>query len=220
MRMSLKNVTGMVAATLAAVAMVPAHADFITGRVFQPQGENLMISPPAGWRMAYMNGDPTGDYVIEFLPPNEALDSWREGYMSVQRRTFPDSALMSNIKARNLTVGSVAIGQIMQNVQSNCPGRFMPMRQKDSFTNAIPTSVSGGFCDRVGTTAPYGEGSVVAAFQGKEKVFVVQFGWRPATANEWQDQAFRITPAKLQTYLDLLNNATLCGGADEPACPR
>ena len=220
MRLNLKRLTGYVSSMLVAAAMAPAHADTITGRVFQPQGENLMISSPSGWRMAYMNGDPTSDYVIEFLPPNEALDSWREGYMSVQRRTFPDSALLNNIKARNLTVSAVAMNQVMQNVQSNCPGRFIPMRQKDSFTNGIPTSVSGGFCDRVGMTAPYGEGSVVGIFQGKERMFVVQFGWRPATESEWKDQTFRITPAKLQTYLDLLNSATLCGGADEPACPR
>ncbi|MFJ3045254.1 hypothetical protein ACIPEN_05435 [Herbaspirillum chlorophenolicum] len=221
--MGLKKLTSAaMAACMALAALLPmrAGAELITGAVFQPKGENLMISPPPGWRMAYMDGRPDGDYVVDFLPPNEAHDSWREGYMGVQRRSFPDSALLDNIKARNLNVPQVAIAEIMQGAQRNCPGRFQPMGQKNTVTNGIPTSVSGGFCDRAGAAAPYGEGSVVAVFQGQERLFVVQFGWRPATQNELKEYGWRITPAKLQQYLDLLNGATLCGGADEGPCPK
>lgn len=204
---------------LAALAPAPAWAG-AEGAVFQPRGENLMISPPPGWRMAFMDGDPGGEYVVDFLPANEAHDSWREGYMGIQRRSFPDSALVNNITARNLTVAQVAITEVMQGAQRNCPGRFVPMKQKDSLTNNIPTSVSGGFCDRAGAAAPYGEGTVIAVYQGKERLFVVQFSWRPSTQNELKQYAYRIAPAKLQQYLDLLNGASLCGGPDEGACPR
>lgn len=209
-------------AMLACAVMLPAlaAAEGLEGAIFQPAGENLMVAPPAGWRLAYMNGEPAGDYVVEFMPANEAHDSWREGYMSVQRRSFPEAGLLANIKARNLTVAQVAISEVMQSVQRACPGRFVAMRQKDSITNGVPTSVSGGFCDRAGSSAPYGEGAVVAAYQGSERMFVVQFGWRPATANELKEYAYRVTPAKLQQYLDLLNAATLCGGKDQGVCPK
>lgn len=220
--MDLKKLTGAaVAACIGLAALLPLQARAeAEGSVFQPRGENLMISPPAGWRMAFMDGDPGGDYVVDFLPANEAHDSWREGYMGIQRRSFPDSALVANITARNLTVAQVAITEVMQNAQRNCPGRFVPMKQKDSLTNGIPTSTSGGFCDRAGAAAPYGEGTVLAVYQGKERLFVVQFSWRPSTQNELNQYAFRITPARLQQFLDLMNAATLCGGPDEGACPK
>ncbi|KAF1049047.1 MAG: hypothetical protein GAK35_00024 [Herbaspirillum frisingense] len=220
--MQLKKMgSAALAACVALAALLPLRAGAeAEGRVFQPVGENLMISPPAGWRMAFMDGDPEGDYVVDFLPANEAHDSWREGYMGVQRRSYPDGALADNIRARNLTLAQVAITEVMQSAQRNCPGRFVPMRQKDSLTNNIPTSVSGGFCDRVGAAAPYGEGTVMAVYEGKERLFVVQFSWRPATENELKEYAYRITPAKLQQYLDLLNGASLCGGPDEGKCPR
>jgi len=209
-------------AVLACATLLPAlaAAEALEGAIFQPTGENLMVSAPAGWRLAYMNGAPAGDYVVEFMPANEAHDSWREGYMSVQRRSFPEAGLLANIQARNLTVAQVAVNELMQGVQRACPGRFVAMRQKDSVTNGVPTSVSGGFCDRAGSIAPYGEGAVVAVYQGTERMFVVQFGWRPATPNELKETAFRVTPAKLQQYLDLLNAATLCGGKDQGVCPK
>jgi len=207
----------VLAATLAASG--PAWAE-ATGRLFQPAGENLMITPPPGWRLAFMNGDPAGEYVVDFLPANEAHDSWREGYMGVQRRAFPDASLVNNIQARNLTVAQVALSEVLQGAQRNCPGRFTAMGQKISMTNNMPTAVSGGFCDRVGPSAPYGEGTVLGVFQGKQYLFVVQFSWRPSTANELNQYAYRITPARLQQFLDLMNAATLCGGADEGKCPN
>jgi hypothetical protein len=61
---------------------------------------------------------------------------------------------------------------------------------------------------------------VLGVFQGKQYLFVVQFSWRPSTANELNQYAYRITPARLQQFLDLMNAATLCGGADEGKCPN
>ncbi|MFL9925809.1 hypothetical protein PQR62_16125 [Herbaspirillum lusitanum] len=213
----MKWIAVMLAALLASANV---SAELLEGSVFQPNGENLIIQTPPNWRMAYMNGDPGSDYVVEFLPPNEAHDSWREGYMSVQRRTLPGSALMDGIRARQLTLSSVAVGEVLQNVQRNCAGKFMQMRQKDTLTGSAPTSISGGFCDRYGAAAPYGEGSVFAVVEGKKSLFVVQFGWRPATQDENKQFGYRISPERLQVYLDLLNRAVLCGADDEPACPK
>lgn len=203
-------IAGLTVATVTWTASLPAAADMLEGSIFQPNGENLLIQPPAGWRLAYMNGDPNGDYVVEFMPRNESHDSWREGYMSVQRGALDNTTGMA----------SLFVQRVLQGVQLKCAGRFTPMKRKDSTSNGAVTSISGGFCDRYGPAAPYGEGSVVAVVEGKANLFVVQFGWRPATENELKDYGWRITPQKLQTYLDLLNRATLCGGKDQPACPR
>ncbi|BEV14928.1 hypothetical protein HBDW_17160 [Herbaspirillum sp. DW155] len=208
----------LLAASLA-LAPLSGHAE-AEGRLFQPKGENLMISPPPGWRLAYMDGDPDGDYMVDFLPANEAHDSWREGYMGVQRRSFPEAGLLANIQARNLTVAQVALSEVMQGAQRNCPGRFVAMAQKNGSTNNIPLSVSGGFCDRTGPVAPYGEGTVLAVYQGKQQLFVVQFSWRPPTDAANKQYPFRISPAGLQQYLDLINAATLCGGPEEGKCPN
>ena len=184
----------------------------VEGLLFQPNGENLVIQPPLGWRLAYMNGDPNGAYVVEFLPPNESHDSWREGYMMVQRGPLEGAP------------GSGMARQIVQRVlgaaQLKCAGRFISMQQKDSFTNGAATSVNGGFCDRVGATAPHGEGSVIAVIEGVNNLFLVQFSWRPPTENSLKDYTWRITPEGLQQYLNLLNQATLCGGSGQAACPR
>lgn len=187
-----------------------AHAELLQGSVFQPNGENLQIKAPAGWRLAYMNGDPNGDYVVEFMPENEAHDSWREGYMSVQR------GVVDMTSGTHLSTQFVQ--RILQGAQRNCSGRFTAMRQKDTVTNGAYTSLGGGFCDRVGSTAPFGEGSLIAVIEGSKNMFLVQFGWRPATENELKDYGWRITPQKLQQYLDLLNNASLCGGKDQAVC--
>lgn len=199
--------------TLASLAMpVSSSAALLEGRLFQPNGENLIIQPPAGWRLVYMNGDPNGDYVVEFMPPNESHENWREGYMSVQRR------------AAEISVGARASAQLVQRVlqgaQRDCAGHFTAMKRKDSVTNGAYGAVSGGFCDRWGGDAPFGEGSLIAVIEGKKNLFLVQFGWRPATENELKGYTLRITPQKLQQYLDSLNHAMLCGGPDQLICPR
>lgn len=190
---------------------VSSGAALLEGRLFQPNGENLVIHPPAGWRLAYMNGDPNGDYVVEFMPYNESHEDWREGYMSVQR-----SAAEVSVGARSSTQ---LVQRVLQGMQRDCAGRFTAMKQKDGVTNGAYNSISGGFCDRW-SGAPFGEGSLIAVIEGKKNLFLVQFGWRPATENELKGYTMRITPQKLQQYLNLLNLATLCGGPNQLVCPR
>ena len=81
----------LLAPLLASVlAMLPlaGHTE-AEGRLFRPLGENLMISPPPGWRLAYMDGDPEGNYVVDFLPPSSrrvaalTAASRREGFMRI-----------------------------------------------------------------------------------------------------------------------------------------
>ncbi len=175
-------------------------------------GENLVIRPPSGWRLAYTEGDPSGDYIVEFMPGNERQDSWREGYMSVRRGSYQSS--------KGVHLSTQLVQEVVQNAQRNCAGHFTSMQQKDSVTNGAYTSMSGGFCDRPGNMAPYGEGSLVAMVEGKQHLFLVQFGWRPATEAEGKSGGLRISPEKLQQYLNLLNQAVLCGGDGQPVCPR
>jgi hypothetical protein len=198
--------------TLASLAMsFSSGAALPKGRLFQPHGENLIIQPPAGWRLASMNGDPNGDYIVEFMPFNESHGDWREGYMSVQR-----SAAQVDVGARASTQ---LVQRVLQGAQRDCAGHFTAMKQKDSVINGAHGSVSGGFCDRWGG-APFGEGSLIAVIEGTKNLFLVQFGWRPATENELKEYTLRITPQKLQQYLDLLNHAMLCGGQNQLICPR
>jgi len=198
--------------TLTITAMPAAYAALLEGNVFQPNGENLIIQPPSGWRLAYMNGDPNGDYVVEFLPQNESHDSWREGYMSVQRGAASVSP--------GVHMSTQIVQRVLQGAQNGCAGHFTAMKQKDSMTNGAYTSISGGFCDRYGAAAPFGEGSLVAVIEGTRNLFLVQFGWRPSTPNELNGYPLRITPQRLQVLLDQINRAMLCGGADQLSCPR
>jgi len=208
----MKKMLMLLLAQASLMVSLQAHAALLEGKVFTPNGENLVIQPPSGWRLAYMNGDPSGDYVVEFMPQNESHENWREGYMSVQRGAADVSA--------GAHMSTPLVQRILQGAQRNCSGHFTAMKQKDTMTNGAYTSISGGFCDRVGSTAPFGEGSVVAVVEGTRNLFLVQFGWRPATESELKNYAWRITPQKLQQYLDLLNHATLCGGPDQLPCPR
>jgi len=199
--------------TATLTSMPVARAALLEGNLFQPNGENLIIQPPAGWRLAYMNGDPNGDYVVEFMPQNESHDSWREGYMSVQRGAASASP--------GVHLSTQIVQRVLQGAQNSCAGHFTPMKQKDSMTNGAYTSISGGFCDRYSAAAaPFGEGSLVAVIEGTKNLFLVQFGWRPSTPNELSGYPLRITPQRLQVLLDQINRAMLCGGADQLACPR
>ncbi|WP_050475793.1 hypothetical protein [Herbaspirillum rhizosphaerae] len=190
-----------------------SNAALLEGNVFQPIGENLVVQPPSGWRLAYMNGSPTGDYVVEFMPQNETHENWREGYMSVQRGAADVGA--------GTHLSTQIVQRVLQGAQRNCSGHFTAMKQKDSMTNGAYTSISGGFCDRLGSAAPFGEGSLIGVFEGTKNLFLVQFGWRPATENELKGNPLRITPQRLQQFLDVMNRATLCGGGqDQLTCPH
>lgn len=210
MRVALLNVIWLL---LASLSPLPVAAALLEGNVFQPQGENLVIQTPPGWRLAYMNGDPNGDYVAEFMPNNESHDSWREGMMSVQRGAYE--------MASGAHPSTQIVQRVLHDLQRNCAGRFTPMKQKDSMSNGAYASISGGFCDRYAdsSAAPYGEGKLVAVLEGKKNLFLMQFGWRPATEDSWKNIAWRITPQQLQQYLNLLNQANLCGGEGQLSCP-
>jgi len=176
-------------------------------------GENLVIQPPAGWRLAYMTGDPGSNYMVEFMPNGEDQDNWREGYMSVKRGAY------TPVGGQHLA--TQAVESLIQSAQSKCAGHFVVMKQKNTQTNGAYTSIGGGFCDRYGGVAPYGEGNLTAVVEGKKNLFMVQFGWRPATESDLKDYSWRIQPERLQQYLNLINQANLCGGGnDEPACPH
>jgi len=177
----------------------------------QVNGENLLIHPPSGWRLAHTNGDPDGNYVVEFMPNAEEKEAWREGYMSVQRGAFNPSS--------GQHMAPQALATLMQVAQTKCPGRFVPMTSKDTQISGAYAAVGGGFCSRDGDVAPYGEGNLTAIIEGRKNLFLVQFGWRPATEDDQKDSGWRIRPERLKQYLDLINQASLCGAQGELPCP-
>jgi len=201
----------LVAPLLFLTLSLPAAAGKKDEQAAPSNGENLVIQPPAGWRLAYMTGDPSSNYLVEFMPNGEDKDNWREGYMSVQRGAYTPAGHLA----------TQAVESLIQAAQSKCAGHFVVMKQKDTQTNGAYTSIGGGFCDRYGGVAPYGEGNLTAVLEGKQNLFMVQFGWRPATETDLKDYNWRIQPERLQQYLNLINQAALCGGGkDQPACPH
>jgi len=192
--------------------VVSACATHPAANTLPSNGENLEIRPPAGWRLSYTTGDPESNYLVEFMPNSEDHDSWREGYMSVQRGAY------TPIAGQHLA--TQAVSGLIQAAQTKCAGHFSAMQQKETQTNGAYTTIGGGFCERYSSVAPYGEGSLTAVIEGKKNLFLVQFGWRPATENDLKDYNWRIKPERLQQYLNLLNQATLCGGPSEIPCPH
>jgi hypothetical protein len=210
----IKNIrTGLAGLALLFLALSVLWTPLPAAAALQAQsyGENLVLRPPAGWRLAYSEGDPGGNYVIEFMPANENQGAWREGYMSIRRGAYQPGS--------GAHVATQVVHELLQGAQRLCGGRFTPMQQKETTTNGAYTSISGGFCDRSGSAAPYGEGSLVAAVEGKKNLFLVQFGWRPSTESEAKGPGLHIAPELLQQYLNLLNQAVLCGGDGQPVCP-
>ena len=173
-----------------------------TDKMPQVNGENLLIHPPSGWRLAHTNGDPDGNYVVEFMPDAEEKEAWREGYMSVQRGAF------NPIPGQHMA--PQALATLMQVAQTKCPGHFVPMTSKDTQISGGYAAIGGGFCSRDGLTA---------IIEGRKNLFLVQFGWRPATEDDQKDYGWRIRTDRLKQYLDLINQASLCGAQGELPCP-
>lgn len=193
-----------------AIALLTACATK-TEKMPQVNRENLLIHPPSGWRLAHTNGDPDGNYVVEFMPNAEEKEDWHEGYMSVQRGAF------NPIPGQHMA--PQALATLMQVAQTKCRGHFVPMTSKDTLINGAYAAIGGGFCSRDGNVAPYGEGNLTALIEGRKNLFLVQFGWRPANEDDQKDYGWRIRPDRLKQYLDLINQATLCGAQSELPCP-
>lgn len=199
-------------------AGVPEAAP-VAGTPFPVSGERLEPRVPAGWKLAWMEGSAEGGYIVEYIPQAEDIQSWREGYLVIQRMPYPPASSMAELKNANAKIADVALYQFMKKVEQTCGGRHQAMTQAANDYNGTHFAVGGGYCDQYGIAAPFGEGSVVAFVEGKEYWFRIQFGWRPKSGSEQQTNLpWRVSPQIVKDYVEIIKTASLCGGAGQPGC--
>ncbi|HDS1579686.1 TPA: hypothetical protein QEL15_001761 [Stenotrophomonas maltophilia] len=217
MRRLAMAVVSLLAAPLGAAAP-PAGEP---GSPFAVHGEQVQHAIPAGWTLAWMEGDRSGngEVLAEYLPPGEPLQAWRGGYLLIHRLPMPDAEVMKQVAASGATLVQVALSQQQDKARGFCAGKFTPTSARSNRFNGVEFAVAGGFCVKVGPAAPFGEGAVVAYLQGNGFIHQVQYGWRPADAAEQRrDLPYRIAPAKVAGYMQAITASTLCGGASQPLC--
>lgn len=223
-----RRVPGSIAAlaALAAVALSassPAFADAAAGSAFEVHGEQLQHTVPAGWRLAWMEGDRSGngEVMAEYLPPGEDIQTWRGGYLLIRRLPMPSAEVLQQVAASGATLAQVGITQQQEKAKTFCAGRFTPTSARSNRFNGVEFAVAGGFCDKLGPAAPFGEGAVVAFVQGNGFMHQLQYGWRPADAAELRrNKPYRIEPARIAGYMQAITATTLCGGDQQPTCTQ
>jgi hypothetical protein len=109
--------------------------------------------------------------------------------------------------------------QRQADARQHCPGTFTEIPPRSDRVGVLDFAVAGGFCDRYGPAAPFGEGALVALVQGKDFVHRIEYHWRPANdAERSRDLPYRIDAATLEQFRQALIASTLCGGGQQPAC--
>ncbi|SDG37429.1 MULTISPECIES: hypothetical protein [unclassified Duganella] len=190
------------------------------GKPFTINGEQVTLPVPKFWKLAWMEGTPDGANVLEYIPPDEDIKSWRGGYLQISRSAYPAPELLAQLEQAKANITDVALAQNTRDAAKGCGGKYQAMPQHALTFNNVRFAVGGGFCDLYGPAAPLGEGAFVAFIQGKDYLFRIHYGWRPATPEEQKSHLpWRITPAASLRYLESIKAATLCGGKDQAACP-
>ena len=189
---------------------------------FRVTGEQIEHPVPTGWKLAWMEGNPDSSYYAEYLPEGESIEHWRTGYLLLSRVPLPSAEVLAKVEGGKNKLADGSVIDFFQKASKACAGTNELMSQRTNVFNGIYMAVGGGFCDRYGATAPFGEGALVAFAVGKDYLFKMQYGWRPA--NEQQAKAnlpWRLDAELARQYLEAFKASTLCGGTEQPACkPR
>lgn len=210
----------MLCAGLFAAASGSAQSGQDQGKPFTVSGEQLQHPIPKGWKLAWMEGTPDGGYLAEYIPQADDINNWREGYLSIQRAAYPGAAVVEQIAKANAKVSDVALVQFMKMAADNCGGHHQAMSKGTNTFNGVHFAVSGGYCDKYGPAAPFGEGSVIAYVDGRDYLFRIQYSWRPKDEQAQKDNLpWRIAPAVSTGYMLAIKESSLCGGGGgQPAC--
>jgi len=186
------------------------------GTPFRVIGEQLEHPIPKNWKLAWMDGKPDGRFVVEYIPENDDINTWRKGYLAIERLPYPSSEVMQQIEGN---ISEFALSRYIQLAKERCAGKHKAMSQRtNTFKNTL-MSVGGGFCDKYGPAAPFGEGSFVAFVQGEDFLFRVQYGWRPDSTKELNaNLPWRISRQAATQYLEAIKASSLCGGTGEREC--
>lgn len=189
------------------------------GAPFTVTGEQVVHRPPAGWKLAWMSGKSDGNYFSEYIPDEEDINSWRKGYLLIQRIGFPPNEIVKALEKNRIRIGDALLYSFMQEVRKTCGGRQESMEFKGNNFNGLYFAMGGGFCDRYGPAAPFGEGQIVGFVEGKNFMFRIQYSWRPRSTAEHGDHIpWRIAQDKIEQYRTAIQATTICGNAETPAC--
>lgn len=196
-----------------------ALAEEPIGKPFKVIGEQVEHKIPDGWKLAWMEGKADGRYFAEYIPAGEDINSWRTGYLAIERIPYPSPQILDEIHKMKTTFSEIGLHHFMEIAAKRCGEKHIEMSRRVNTFNGVFFAVSGGFCDHYDNIAPFGEGAFVAFLEGKNNVFRIQYSWRPISeATKNNDLPWRIPSNKAEAYLNAIKATTLCGGESQPNC--
>ncbi len=195
-------------------------SDTADGQLFEVNGMQLVIAPPEGWDAVWMDGDPDGQYFIEYLPKGDDVNSWRDGYIFVQRTSLVSQQdFLNKIESAGYSLLDFMFKSFTYKAQQTCPGNFIKSKPKAEFFNGIKYILGAGYCDKYGPAAPYGESNVFAYAQHGELIFNIKFAWRPRSKQDQIDNPhWPISQEKVDFTFNVLKGAFLCGDEGYEEC--
>jgi hypothetical protein len=97
---------------------------------FAVVGEQLDHSPPLGWKRVWVSGESEGSYVVEYVPATEEINSWREGYLAIERLKYPPAEKLNEVEKRKTRIADVLAFGYGKEAKEKCGGRHFPMVQR------------------------------------------------------------------------------------------
>lgn len=128
-----------------------------------------------GWRA------PDADYLVEYILESDEINSWKKGYLTIQRRAYPPREVRDEIAKANTTVAYLALRQTVNAAAQACPDKHEPTSQRVNTFNGLYVAVGGGYCSQDKGINRYGEGAFVGFVEGKDYYYLIQYGWRRRT---------------------------------------
>jgi hypothetical protein len=186
-----------------------ASADYVVGTPFNVKGERLDVIPPPDWKIVWMEGDPNGEYFVEYVPPGEDLETWKAGHLSVIRKPYPSAQTMKEIRDAKLKVADVALIGMVKRLSADC-ATYQEITMRTTMANGLYLALAGGYCGKPSENAPFGEGAFVAFYESKNFIYKVQYSWRPQSEAEKQSSLWAIDAAHAKLYRESIKSATLC----------
>lgn len=198
------------AIAIVVVSTSASYADALEGTPFSVKGERLDVTPPNGWKVAWMKGDPNSEYFVEYIPENEDINSWKGGYLMVVRKPYPVPEIMKKIAEAKTRIADLAIINAINTATKNCPDNHEPTSQRTNTFNGVYFAVGGGYCSLGAENVPFGEGAFLAFVEGRDFLYTIQYGWRPQSEAEKRVSPWGIEESKAKFYLESITSATLC----------
>jgi hypothetical protein len=184
-----------------------AESDF---KPFSVNGERLDLVPPNQWKLASMQGDPNGNYLVEYTPELDDINNWKDGYLLIQRIHYPAQNIMEELTKLKTRISDASLHAFIDQAKKSCTGKHSEMNQRTNTFNNLYFAVGGGYCDGKTSKSRYGEGAFVALIEGRDFLYKIQYGWRPQSPEEQHRSPWGIDEATAIAYLESIKSAQLC----------